>query len=150
MIPASVGFQCPECVREGQATVRAPRRGGGLQAAGRRWGAVTLTLIAANVAMFVVTAVSAASVGNSPLDNYAVAGLRRAVAVAATGRPARASGGGSLTAAFLHIGPVHLAMNMLALLVFGSELERQLGPVAVPRALPAVRARRRGRHPAVR
>jgi membrane associated rhomboid family serine protease len=32
-----------------------------------------------------------------------------------------------LTAAFLHIGPVHLAMNMLALLLFGSELERQLG-----------------------
>jgi membrane associated rhomboid family serine protease len=31
------------------------------------------------------------------------------------------------TAAFLHIGPVHLAMNMLALLVFGSELERGLG-----------------------
>ena len=51
MIPASVGFQCPECVREGQASVRAPRRTGGLQAAGRRWGAVTLTLIAANVAM---------------------------------------------------------------------------------------------------
>ena len=53
MIPASVGFQCPECVREGQASVRGPRRGGGLQAAGRRWGAVTLTLIAINVAMFV-------------------------------------------------------------------------------------------------
>jgi membrane associated rhomboid family serine protease len=31
------------------------------------------------------------------------------------------------TAAFLHIGPVHLILNMLALLVFGSELERQLG-----------------------
>ena len=61
MIPASVGFQCPECVREGSASVRAPRRGGALQAAGRRWGAVTLTLIAINVAMFVVTAVSAAS-----------------------------------------------------------------------------------------
>src|SRR4029453_10790157 len=31
------------------------------------------------------------------------------------------------TGAFLHIGPVHLVMNMLALLLFGSELERQLG-----------------------
>jgi membrane associated rhomboid family serine protease len=32
-----------------------------------------------------------------------------------------------ITAAFLHIGPIHLVMNMLALLLFGSELERQLG-----------------------
>ena len=44
--------------------------GGGLQAAGRRWGAVTLTLIALNVAMFGVTAVSAGVGGFSPLDNY--------------------------------------------------------------------------------
>jgi hypothetical protein len=69
MIPASVGFQCPECVREGQAAVRVAKRGGGLQAAGRRWGAVTLSLIAVNVAMFVVTAVAAAVEGFSPLDN---------------------------------------------------------------------------------
>jgi membrane associated rhomboid family serine protease len=32
-----------------------------------------------------------------------------------------------ITAAFLHIGPVHLVMNMLALLLFGSELESRLG-----------------------
>ena len=69
MIPASVGFQCPECVREGNSSVRRVR-GGGLQAAGRRWGAVTLTLIAINVAMFLVTAVSAAVQGFSPLDNH--------------------------------------------------------------------------------
>jgi membrane associated rhomboid family serine protease len=125
MIPASVGFQCPECVREGQASVRAPRRGGGLQAAGRRWGAVTLTLIAVNAAMFVVTAVSAAAGGFSPLDNNFSAVFARldqypaAVTAGEWWRP--------LTAAFLHIGPVHLVLNMLAVLVFGSELERQLG-----------------------
>ena len=56
----------------------AVRRGSGLRSAGRRWGAVTLTLIAANVAMFLVTAVSAVSVGSSPLDNCAVPRLRRA------------------------------------------------------------------------
>ena len=32
-----------------------------------------------------------------------------------------------ITAAFLHIGPLHLVLNMLALLVFGSEMERMLG-----------------------
>src|SRR4051812_50084075 len=73
MTPASVGFQCPECIREGRATVRTHRRGSGLQAAGRRWGAVTLSLIAINVVMFVVTAVSAGLAGNSPLDNYPAA-----------------------------------------------------------------------------
>jgi membrane associated rhomboid family serine protease len=125
MIPASVGFQCPECVREGNASVRAVKRGGGLAAAGRRWGAVTLSLIAVNVVMFVVTAVAAALEGFSPLDNNFSTIFARldqfpiAVAGGEWWRP--------LTAAFLHIGPIHLALNMLAVLVFGSELERQLG-----------------------
>jgi membrane associated rhomboid family serine protease len=125
MIPASVGFQCPECVREGQASLRVPRRGGGLRAAGRRWGAVTLSLIAANVAMFVLTAVSAALAGASPLDNYLSPIFFRLAQV-----PLLVDLGDwwrLLTAAFLHIGPVHLLLNMLALLVFGSELERRLG-----------------------
>jgi membrane associated rhomboid family serine protease len=125
MIPASVGFQCPECVREGQASIRGPRRGSGLRMAGRRWGAVTLTLIAVNVAMFVVTAVSAAAIGYPPLDNYVspiFADLAQRPFLVQLGEWWRL-----ITAAFLHIGPVHLAMNMLALLLFGAELERQLG-----------------------
>ena len=126
MTPASVGFQCPECIRAGRATVRAPRRGGGLAAAGRRWGAVTLSLIAANVAMFVVSAVSAVSVGNSPLDNYD-SPFFDALSQWPYGVTLLGEWWRVFTAAFLHIGPVHLVMNMLALLIFGSELERQLG-----------------------
>jgi membrane associated rhomboid family serine protease len=125
MVPASVGFQCPECVRAGQGSIRGPRRGSGLQAAGRRWGAVTVTLIAANVGMFLVTAVSAAFLGVSPLDNYlspVFGALSQVPFLVDAGQWWRL-----FTAAFLHIGPVHLLLNMLALLVFGSELERQLG-----------------------
>jgi membrane associated rhomboid family serine protease len=124
MTPASVGFQCPECVREGQASVRRVR-GGGLQAAGRRWGSVTLGLIAVNVAMFLVTAVSAAANGAGLLTNYQsplFLQLEQIPLLVDLGEWWRV-----FTAAFLHIGPVHLLLNMLGLLVFGSELERQLG-----------------------
>jgi membrane associated rhomboid family serine protease len=124
MTPASVGFHCPECVAEGRASVRAPRRPG-LRAAGHRWGPVTLGLIALNVAMFVVTAVSAGLFGSNPLDNYL-----SPVFFELSQRPVLVDAGEwwrLLTAAFLHIGPLHLALNMLALLVFGSELERGLG-----------------------
>jgi len=125
MTPAAVGFQCPECIREGRATVRAPKRTTGLRTAGRRWGPVTLGLIAVNVLLFVVTAVSAVSVGNSPLDNAASPvwlELAQAPSLVQAGDWWRV-----VTAAFLHIGFVHLALNMLALLIFGSELEHALG-----------------------
>jgi membrane associated rhomboid family serine protease len=125
MVPASVGFQCPECVAAGNASVRTVRSGG-LKAAGRRWGVVTLGLIAVNVAMFVVTAISAFAAGNSPADNQ-----RSPVFVDLAQWPAGVhyldEWWRVLTAAFLHTGPVHLAFNVLALLLFGSELERQLG-----------------------
>ncbi|WP_158579980.1 rhomboid family intramembrane serine protease [Geodermatophilus marinus] len=125
MTPASVGFQCPECVREGQASVRRPRPTPPLRRAGRRFGVVTVSLIAVNVAVFVVTAVSAGLAGASPLDNQLsplFARFSQVPVLVALGEDWRV-----LTAAFLHIGPVHLALNMLALLLFGSELERQLG-----------------------
>ena len=126
MTSASVGFQCPECIRAGQASVRAPRRVPAVRSAGRRWGFVTLTLIGLNVAVFVATAVSAAIEGHNPLDNQRsslFADLMLApVLVQAFGEDWRL-----ITSAFLHIGPLHLAINMLALLLFGSELERAFG-----------------------
>ena len=126
MTSASVGFQCPECIREGRASVRTARRPPAVRAAGRRWGAVTLTLIAINVALFVATAVSAGIAGENPLDNQRsplFADLQLApVLVQLLGEDWRL-----ITSAFLHIGITHLALNMLGLLLFGSELERALG-----------------------
>jgi membrane associated rhomboid family serine protease len=125
MRPAAVGFQCPDDVAAGNAGVRRPRRTSGLQRAGRRWGPVTLTLIGVNVAMFLLTAVLAGIGGQDPLDNYRtelfqdLAQVPLLVAMGDWWRP--------FTAAFLHYGLVHLALNMLSLLVFGSELERMLG-----------------------
>jgi membrane associated rhomboid family serine protease len=126
MTSASVGFQCPECIRAGQASTRAPRRTPAMRSAGRRWGVVTLTLIAINVAVFVATAVSAGVAGSAPLDNQfsPLFGdlMLRPADVQVLGEDWRL-----ITSAFLHIGITHLALNMLALLLFGSELERALG-----------------------
>jgi membrane associated rhomboid family serine protease len=75
----------------------------------------------------VATAVSAALVGVNPLTNYASPLFRQLSQI-----PFVVAGGEwwrLLTASFLHIGPVHLVLNMLALLVFGAELERRLGRV---------------------
>ncbi len=127
MQPASVGFQCPECVRAGNAGVRAPRRGSAVRSAGRRFGPVTLVLIALNVAVALATAVSAVTVGIDPLRSFA-SPLQNALAVS----PAAVDAGEwwrVATAAFTHASPLHLGLNMLALLLFGSELERQLGRV---------------------
>jgi membrane associated rhomboid family serine protease len=125
MTPASVGFQCPDDVRAGNAGVRRPRQAPLLRRAGRRFGAVTVTLIALNVAVFVVTAVSAGLAGANPLDNQLsplFVQLAQIPVLVELGEDWRL-----VTAAFLHIGVLHLVLNMLALLVFGSELERQLG-----------------------
>jgi membrane associated rhomboid family serine protease len=125
MRPAAVGFQCPDDVAAGNAGVRAPRRTTGLRLAGRRWGAVTLTLIGINVAMFLLTAVLTAVAGLDPLDNYRNGLFQRLAQV-----PVFVDAGEwwrPFTAAFLHYGVIHLGLNMLALLIFGSELERLLG-----------------------
>jgi membrane associated rhomboid family serine protease len=124
MTPASVGFQCPECVREGRATTRSPRRAP-LRTAGRQWGPVTLGLIAVNVVMFVITAVAAGLAGQNPQNNYHDDLWLRLSQV-----PDLVPHGGwyrVVSAAFEHVGLLHLGLNMLALLVFGSEMERGLG-----------------------
>jgi membrane associated rhomboid family serine protease len=124
MTPASVGFQCPECVREGRAATPRPRREP-LRSAAQRWGPLTLGLIAANVAVFIATAASAGIAGGNPLDNNnSPLGhqLDQAPILVHIGQWWRV-----LTAAFEHVGVLHIVLNMLALLVFGTELERAIG-----------------------
>ncbi|MGY1671564.1 rhomboid family intramembrane serine protease [Geodermatophilus sp. SYSU D00710] len=126
MTPASVGFQCPDDVREGNAGVRRPRPVSRWSAARRRFGPVTATLVAVNLVVFVVTAVSAVSVGESPLDNFRSPVFADfslvPVLVDVYGQDWRL-----ITGAFLHIGITHLLLNMLSLLLFGPEIEARLG-----------------------
>ncbi len=122
MRPASVGFHCPDDVREGARSVRAPRTSVGariLQAPPY----VTGILVALNVAAYIVTGLqSHASLRNPTgsvlfrdwqLSPYAIHHDHRYYQL--------------ITSAFLHLSPLHIAANMLALALVGPALERLLG-----------------------
>src|SRR6185437_15575719 len=64
--PAAVGFQCPDDVRAGQATVRRPRTVVGARA-GAGVPLVSYSLIALNVLIYLITAVSP---GGTLVQNY--------------------------------------------------------------------------------
>ena len=113
MNTASVGFQCPECVREGNKTVRQARTvfGGRVGAE----GTVTKVLIAINVIAFVAQLAS-----DDVTDRFVMA----TSLVAYQDEYYR-----MITSAFLHSPSflLHIAFNMYALLAVGSQLERLLG-----------------------
>ncbi|TIC82778.1 rhomboid family intramembrane serine protease [Nocardioides sp. GY 10127] len=141
MSPASVGFQCPECVAEGRRSQRAPRSTfGGLvpTSAGR----VSFVLIALNAAVWVAVLATGGStswlvdllglrvqglcqVGNAGFD------VRQAVCTnqGGTWLPGVADGAWwqLITSAFLHVQVLHIGFNMFALYVLGPQLERMLG-----------------------
>ena len=120
--PAAVGFQCPECVKQGNARVRRATTpyGGRITA---RAGVVSLVLGLLNVVTFVITVATAPGglTGNTNsrlFDELELVPLR----VAVDGEYWRLIG-----SAFLHIGLLHLAGNMLALAIVGPALERVFG-----------------------
>lgn len=127
---ASVGYQCVDCVNEGQRTVRPARTVGGARSDSRaRQLVVVPALIGINVLVFAITAFQASSI----VDNQ-----RSAIFMEGTLVPAFVSGGEFwrlLTSGFLHYGnyggygPVHLVFNMFALWVIGRDLEVALGRV---------------------
>ena len=115
MRDAAVGFQCPTCVAEGRKSVRPPRTmAGGVISANA--GAISFTLIAINVAVFLL--------------QLATRGSTSSVDAAATMDPAAVAVGEYwrlLTGEFLHANPLHLVLNMVALYMFGPAAERALG-----------------------
>jgi len=112
---APVGMQCVDCVSAGaRSTPRARVRSSSTPV-------VVPTLIAINVAVFVLTVINAGSVA----DN-ASGSLFAATALA----PVQVAGGGwwrLVTSGFLHIGLLHLLFNMIALWFIGRDVELVLG-----------------------
>lgn len=117
---ASVGYQCVDCVAEGRREVRRASTVAGATPGGRP--VVVPTLIAVNVAVFAWTVVEA---GGDVTGNARANLFREWVLV-----PGLVHAGEwwrIVTSGFLHIGPIHLLVNMLALWVLGRDLETVLG-----------------------
>lgn len=145
MRPAPVGFQCPECVAGAQAKTaplyaRAQRRG-----ALRAFSAapVTIVLIAINVAVWLAGFLTGR--GDSPVVNALALqastlcligdsgyfGVTAAECAASGGLafPGVSDGGAYqlLTSMFVHVDPIHIGLNMVALWFLGPMVERTLG-----------------------
>jgi membrane associated rhomboid family serine protease len=129
MVSASVGFQCPECVR--QVDRSAHQAAQPRTVAGGRVGTgdpflVTKILIAVNVALWLVEL----AVGDKVVTNF---GLYAACAPPQYGHLCGGAANGEwyrvLTSAFLHerTNPLHIGFNMMSLWWIGAPLEQRLG-----------------------
>lgn len=136
MTPASVGFQCPDCVKSGAKSVRQGRTvfGG---AVSRDTASTAAILIGLNVAVWVL--VNAASVW---LDRLALTPQTQVFADGQGGlvmvrgvADGQAGAGGAwwqlLTSTFTHQSLLHILFNMLALWQFMQPLEQVLGRTRV-------------------
>ena len=147
MTPAPVGLRCPEHSGKPQGvrrvTVAASRAASGVGS--RRAAAVTMALIGLNVGVYLLELAlggSSDGTGNTVYEHgallangaYNFQGFDLVAfphGLFAPGAQAAGVVHGEwwrlLSAAFLHYGPIHLGMNMLALYWYGQVLEHMLG-----------------------
>ncbi|MGW1224449.1 rhomboid family intramembrane serine protease [Streptomyces sp. NPDC002530] len=129
MVSASVGFQCPDCVRQGSGTGHHPAAttprtlAGGAVAADPRL--VTKILLGINVAVFVLVLAK----GTALVDDLVLLGRANFY----YGGPPEGIAEGQwyrlVTSMFLHQEVWHIAFNMLGLWWLGGPLEAVLGRV---------------------
>ncbi|MEU5718768.1 rhomboid family intramembrane serine protease [Streptomyces sp. NPDC020403] len=130
MIDASVGFQCPECVRQGSGTGHRPGAArprtvaGGTVTADPRL--ITKILLGINLAVFI-----AVSIAGPPLLKDLLLFGRASDGDPSAGIQGVAEGQWYrlLTSMFLHQEVWHIAFNMLGLWWLGGPLEAALGRV---------------------
>ncbi|WP_286901872.1 rhomboid family intramembrane serine protease [Thermocrispum sp.] len=127
---AAVGYQCIDCVaaarreEKARAALTRSRGFGPRTVAGARVTdrvVITPLLIALNGLVYVATAAEASDVMNNQSSGLFLEGALWPPLIAA-GEWWR-----MITSAFLHIGPFHLLMNMVALWFLGRDLEQLLG-----------------------
>lgn len=121
MRPASVGFHCPDDAREGARSIRAPRTSVGARIMAAP-PFVTVGLVVLNVAAYLATGLQRPASLRDPSSSELFSDWQL--------YPPRVDQGEYyklLTSAFLHFGLLHIAANMLALVLVGPALERLLG-----------------------
>lgn len=120
MVFAPVGIRCPEHSGQAQGAARVVQNV--RRRSARYPGIVTMTLIGINVGIYLLQLAGGASINANSGWIYEHGALYG---------PLVAQGDWErlITAAFLHYGPIHLGMNMLALWWIGRPLEDWLGPV---------------------
>lgn len=119
MRDASVGHQCPECVSQGNRSVRQPRTIFGGRPGGKPHA--TYTLIAINVLLYLIEITNSTFPGRFEMFGGAAY---------TTGGVVNGEWYRLITGAFLHLTtPVHIIFNMWALWVVGPQLEQVLGKV---------------------
>jgi membrane associated rhomboid family serine protease len=127
MVSASVGFQCPECVRGGSGTGHPPAAtqprtlAGGTVTADPRL--LTKIIIGINLAVFLVQL----SLGDSFTDRFDLIGRAYVPILGSVEGVAEGQWYRLLTAMFLHGSYIHIMFNMLSLWWIGGPLEAALG-----------------------
>ena len=133
MNSASVGFQCPSCVREGAKTVRQAKLPyGGIRVANPTL--ISSILIGINVAVWL--AIAADGGGDSVVASKLAIVPDWTVRVLAGGDAGELVDGVAhgaywqvITSTFTHIQVFHIVLNMIALYMFGPALEQILGRI---------------------
>lgn len=127
MVSASVGFQCPECVRNGSGTGHAPSAttprtlaGGTITADPRLF---TKILIGLTVAIYLLQL----SIGNDFTQRFELIGSAYYEGLGSIEGVAEGQWYRLLTSTFLHGSPMHIIFNMLSLWWIGGPLEAALG-----------------------
>lgn len=131
MTPAPVGLRCPEHSGKPQGVQRVtrPAQRAVTGVGARRTNLLTLTLIGINVLVYLAELAGGGTVdglNNTIYDHGSLVATAQysngALAGVAHGEWWRL-----FTAAFLHYGPIHLALNMYSLYITGSLLEHVVG-----------------------
>ena len=133
---------CPDCMTFGPVGIRCPEHSGRAQGAARvvhsvqrgaarRPGIVTTALIGIVVGVYLLQLAGGAAVNANSgwIFEHGALFIER---IDSSGRVVGLAQGEwwrLLTTAFLHYGPIHLGMNMLALWWIGRPLEAALGPL---------------------
>ena len=143
MRPAAVGFQCPECVKEGAKSTRSGRTAyGGLRPTDA--STTSAVLIAVNVAVWIAILATGGQSGR--LFDWLVLRTQSLCLVPGgageAGRTVCEQNGGTylpgvvdgaywqvVTSMFSHVEPWHIGFNMFALWVLGPQLELAVGRV---------------------